>query len=590
MKHLAALLLLVAPLWVYAQCSQCTPDPTCTSPDNFPAICPENLPNGTAGVFYEDVMTFYMPGSVTDPGSGIEATLNQITVASVSGLPFGMTWQTNSPNNTYFPSQGENLGCATMCGTPILAGEYEVVIAVNVEVTAFGFNQSLNESFILSLVIDPGSGGNATFSYDAITGCGQLNSNFEALIDGAPGITTYAWDFGNGNISSSQTPPTQVYSEPGNYTVSLTTTIESFNIASVEVFQLNNEWCGDIEEPTCTCGVPLINFCPDPYFTITDGNGGVVYASSVVQDVDAAAWNNVNFAVTNPPYTITIWDADAGPPFGSADDNLGSAPFTLTPGVQAFNANGNIGTITLSLVVTNIFTNEEPISVFPVPQPLLNYDDENELISVTEVPNGIYIWTLNGVTVQEGAETSLVVTGPGAYQCTVINEFGCPGTTPVFTLCPNPEVVFNFATQTISVEAGFTSYAWTYNGLPIPGANNNVIDASASGNYAVTITTDYGCTVTSEVFQLDLNIDETTRITSISVWPNPAFDLLNVEVPDGRWTLEVFDLGGRLIQRSETIIGGVILPLPIAHLERGTYLLVLRSQAAIKQARFQVTR
>lgn len=590
MKRIALLISLFAPLWLAAQCPDCDPDNTCTSPDAFPTICPDALPDGTSGTYYEEVITFFMPAEVVDPGSGLTATLNSIVVASVVGLPFGMNWQTNSPTNTYFPSQGENLGCATMCGTPILPGEYEVVITVNVEASALGFVQNLTESFTLPLLIEQGEGGNATFSFDNTIGCGSVSSNFSALLDGAPGVTTYEWDFGNGQTSGEASPPTVVYNEPGEYTVSLTTTIENYSLATVIVTELNNNWCGDVEEFACNCGTPIIGVCPDPYFTIADGNGVVVYQSPSVDDVPSATWQNVNFPLTNPPYAITIWDADLGPPLGSQDDFLGSATFELQTGTQTFNAEGSLGSLIIDLQVSNVFVNEETITVFPLPDANFFFDEELDVLYYDDEDLELFVWSLNGEVVQEGPQDSLFIAAPGVYTCQVFNSFGCTATSESFTVCPELEVAYDASGETLSVASGFASYQWFYNGLPIPGAVDNSVDATALGNYAVTITTDYGCTVTSEVFQVTVGIEEGSRLSSIKLWPNPAQDRLQIGVPEGRWSAEIYDIGGRLIERNDALVGGTTHTLGVTHLQTGSYLMVLRNEGQVRQARFMVVR
>ena len=73
----------------FSQCSSCTPDYTCVA-DGFPVLCPDVLPDGTTGEEYLATATFNMPGSVVDPGSGITATLESITITSITGLPFGL--------------------------------------------------------------------------------------------------------------------------------------------------------------------------------------------------------------------------------------------------------------------------------------------------------------------------------------------------------------------------------------------------------------------------------------------------------------------------------------------------------------------
>jgi hypothetical protein len=185
----------------FSQCPTCTPDYTCVA-DGFPVLCPTALPDGTTGEEYLATATFNMPGSVVDPGSGITATLESITITSITGLPFGLTLTPSNPNGVYYPSNGEDYGCATICGTPLAAGEYFVNINVAVVASAFGITQNLSESFSLPLSIIQGAGGgNASFSVSENSGCSPLNVDIENLITGS-GVS-YSWDFGgpsNGSV------------------------------------------------------------------------------------------------------------------------------------------------------------------------------------------------------------------------------------------------------------------------------------------------------------------------------------------------------------------------------------------------------
>ena len=185
----------------FSQCSSCTPDYTCVA-DGFPLLCPFVLPDGTTGEEYLATATFNMPGSVVDPGSGITATLESITITSITGLPFGLSLTPSNPSGVYYPSNGEDYGCATICGVPLAAGEYFVNINVAVVASAFGITQNLSESFSLPLSIIQGAGGgNASFNVSENSGCSPLNVDIENLITGA-GVS-YDWDFGgpsNGSV------------------------------------------------------------------------------------------------------------------------------------------------------------------------------------------------------------------------------------------------------------------------------------------------------------------------------------------------------------------------------------------------------
>lgn len=586
MKHLVLLAFLVLPFFLNAQCVECTPDASCTSPTAFPAICPEILPNGTSGVYYETVLTFFMPASVVDPGSGIEATLEEIVVANVAGLPFGLTWETNSPNNTYFPSQGDNLGCANLCGTPILGGEYEIVITVNVTATAFGFEQNLTETFSLPLTIEQGAGGNASFTYDNLVGCGEVTSTFEALITDSPGILSYDWDFGNGETSDQASPPAQTYSEPGDYTVSLTTTIENFQLNSVGFSAIDEGYCGDVEEPFCNCGTPIIGTCPDPYFTLTNGNGVVVYASAEGGDTENLSESGLNIILDTPPYTLTLWDAD----LLSSADNIGSYELSLASGSQSIQISGATGSLNISIVVSNVFTNEEVVSVFPIPSAAITYDELNNQLSTDPDQGTLFVWSLNGEVVAEGDEATLAADQPGVYTVEVFNQFGCSSVSEPFVICPDPQLIYDPVNQTLETEAGYASYSWSYNGLPVPNAVGNSIDASALGNYSVTITTDYGCEVTSAVFQVTVGVGESQAVQSVRLWPNPANDVVTIALPEGRWNLLVYDLGGRLVLQREGLIGGVNQRIGVTELGSGSYLGHLVNGAEQRRLRFTVVR
>ena len=122
---------LLASVDAQAQCNSCQPDLSCVAVD-FPVLCPEQLPNGIQGEPYESSATFNLPPSVTDPGSGLEATLLTVTISSVTGLPFGLEFSPNNPNGVYQPQDGEYYGCAVVCGTPLVSGSFFVDINVTV--------------------------------------------------------------------------------------------------------------------------------------------------------------------------------------------------------------------------------------------------------------------------------------------------------------------------------------------------------------------------------------------------------------------------------------------------------------------------
>lgn len=299
-----------------AQCEACTPDLTCVAVD-FPVLCPEQLPNAVQGEPYAATATFNLPPAVVDPGSGLEASLLTVTISSVTGLPFGLEFAPNNPDGVYNPGNGEYYGCSSVCGVPLVSGSFFVEISVVVLVSAFGFEQVVNESFSLPLVVEPGENGgsNASFSLSASQGCAPLTVQGTNLITDAG--ATYAWDFGNGENSAAMNP-SFTYTSPGTYNVSLETVVNELSLTSVNITSLGGGWSGDVED---FFGLAA----PDPYFVLSGPQGGI-YTSAYVDGNETPNINGFNIVLdAGTTYNIAFYDADG--PFTS-DDFLGSSDFT----------------------------------------------------------------------------------------------------------------------------------------------------------------------------------------------------------------------------------------------------------------------
>lgn len=582
-------LLLFSPflfLSTFGQCSECVPDESCVPEVAFPALCPEFLPDATAGEFYETVMTFYMPAELEDPESGLVVSLNEIVVNNVSGLPFGLSFELSSPTNTYYPSQGEEFGCATLCGTPILPGEYIVNVFVTATVTVFGINQVVEQSFAQPLLVLPGENTLASFAYDNLAACDTLEVTFEALIDGAPSPTTYAWDFGNGQSSDQANPPTQIYSSSGEYTVSLQTDITYFVLETVNATSFNNNWVGDIEEFTTL-------FNPDPYFVLTDGDGVPVYTSATIDDVLSASWTDLNITLNNPPYSITFWDEDAV----SSDDNLGTTALTFAAGVSNFNANGTQGLMVIGTTPGPSFYDELVVAVLPEPNATFTVDEENFLLSYDDPELDVFTWFFNGELLEDEIGPQLIADNPGVYYCVVQNIYGCTAVSHEWTLCPDPVISFDETEEVLSVQSGFASYQWFYNGLEVSGFDGPDLPFQGFGNYAVNITTDYGCEVESEVLSIVVGIEEFSGSSlSAMVFPNPAGDQAFITLQGiGASSVNglfVYDMTGRQVLAVSplNLDSGNRVPLDVSVLAPGTYLVEVVAPNYRSTTRFVVNR
>jgi Secretion system C-terminal sorting domain len=553
MKHLLQTILFVLltgiSFYTIAQCPTCSIDSTCVSTDGFPTICPATLPNATVGEYYEGFLTFYMPPVINDPGSGLTVDLLQITITSVNGLPFGIEYTVNDADNIFYPTQGELYGCATLCGIPILPGTYDVVISVEAIVSALGSEITQYDSFIYTIVVDPGAGGTSTFSYDNAAGCGSLDVQYQATVAGQPGQwTTYTWDFGNGTSSYDSLPAVVHYDAAGVYTCSLTTVI-------------SGNWGGDVDDFFSSPG--------DPYFTVQDANGNVVYTSTTLSNVSSGSWSGVNVAMTSPGYSITFWDADDV----SADDDLGTIIINAAVGSQNFDAgNGTYGNVMVGLdEITNI-TSTADIQVFESPQTSIVLNDN--VISLSNDTLSNYFWYQNGALITGENGSALTASSSGYYHAVVSNLYGCNYETDSVLYCAPAQITFNNIQQQLSIEDVYQSYQWFYNGIALAGATTYYIINPTDGVYAVEVTNEFGCTLMSNTWLIN-GVEEMER--ECKVFPNPAIDRVMIQglaqYPNGE--LIIYDVLGQVVFKDK--ITADQLSIDLSTWSSGVYQMVVKS-------------
>jgi len=90
----------------------------------------------------------------------------------------------------------------------------------------------------------------------------------------------------------------------------------------------------------------FVDQLPDLYIKVKDGSNTVVYTSNYFDNTNPpVTFNNLNIYLNNPPYTVELWDYDAG----SSDDFGGSYSISTSVGTQNWSGNGNNG----NYVITN---------------------------------------------------------------------------------------------------------------------------------------------------------------------------------------------------------------------------------------------
>jgi cytochrome c peroxidase len=77
-----------------------------------------------------------------------------------------------------------------------------------------------------------------------------------------------------------------------------------------------------------------------------------------------------------------------------------------------------------------------------------------------------------------------------------------------------------------------------------------------------------------DIIPLSTSISEISSDLDIKVWPNPTVDMVQVQLPEGEYTLKLFELNGKLLQTHK---GQNLINLNLRDLQSGIYLLQIQS-------------
>ncbi len=553
-----------------AQCPGCAPvNCAATNPDG--GLC-DTILIGMANHPLDENISFYMPKQVYTtllPGGGY-VQLDRIQVTAVAGLPLGLNWESNHSGNgnQYYPQTGDTIGCVRMCGTPIQADTFPLTVYLLADVTAPVVGQVKNQQQTYSnavvIILPDTSGGVSTFTVTPFitSSCDPLSLTFDANLTNPTNPVIYQWNFGNGNSSALKSPPAQDFTAPGEYKVSLVTTIREYVLRRVRIVQVNGNWTGDIEELTA-----FLN-APDLIFKIPE----IGYTSSEKTNAGLpATWQNlsVHLPVGTSQFTIEIYDKDNGPPLGSPDDFLGSAVINVAAGT--FLWDDSAGTVTngdvmIDDTVGSVFTDTLPIRIGTKPEVMLESFPADSICggdttTLYLTGTGIfqYTWFQDSVATPLVTDTFQEVEATGLFWVDVTSNDGCSAQTNTrqVTVIPRPYVpqfYFNPSSRLLYTvnHSGVTLIQWYKDGQVIQGSNSSSITLTESGNYKVEYFNKLGCSVMSEEKQITVTgilRGPLGQDRVMVVFPNPFEDNFSIRFPAGlnedELILSLIDYTGR---------------------------------------------
>lgn len=216
-------------------------------------------------------------------------------------------------------------------------------------------------------------------------------------------------------------------------------------------------------------------------------------------------------------------------------------------------------------------------------------DDEDAVLSVAATGNGLtYQWKLNGNDIANATDSTYWADQavPGTFSYSVVIAGSCGSITSNNAILnvysyPAPTIVQNGALLQTQGFAG--GYQWRLNGIDIPGANGPNYTATQNGSYTVAVKNqDQLCEGVSPAVDVDLSVGiNDVASVSVSLYPNPAKEVLLIQCHEQVESVEVYNLIGEQVIFER----GQITKLNVSELANGVYTLQLTTQNGSKSVR-----
>lgn len=523
-------------------------------------IYPDTLPPGNVSQAYSSDITFVMPLDT------LGYNFTNFHILSVS-LPVGLSWQCNNNlNNCDYNPQLSQYGCVHISGTPLLAGQYTIDVTVIADLTIV---QDYPFTFQIYMEVLPSttSVSNNGFEMTGSSGCAPITVNFT---NNNPGMLSYFWDFGNGNISSNETPAPQVFTSPGAYIVNY---MAWNNQDTTDVYTLTNVHINNMSN----YGNSFPSYeNADAYFKLFQ-NGIQIYQSSIIGDQNPPIeWNtSINLNPTNT-FIIEIWEADEsfGETYFGADDFMGSHTLNLNGcnGCGAGTSNFNYSIQHQIIYPSATIIAQDTVHVYGYPlAPNINYDQTSHTLSTPNL-GFAYQWYFNGSPIAGATNASHVVYQSGIYNVIAINPTGCVNFSDTLTAVycntiMSPSISLNSENALVIANYPASStIEWYVDGVLIQNQENDTLNPQSNGTYSAQISDSFGCSYFTNDFQLSVSVGE-VETGQWMVYPNPVKDLLTIQVEEKMIgaTVELLDLNGRslttsIIQQTSSLFDVSVFP------------------------------
>ncbi|WP_165836246.1 immunoglobulin domain-containing protein [Taibaiella soli] len=311
---------------------------------------------------------------------------------------------------------------------------------------------------------------------------------------------TYVWKQNGTNIAGATTT-CYTASAAGIYTVTVTNTATTCTATSAQTTIVVN--------PLPTATATLLSA------TAGGCTGDTVWMTGNTDPTIVSRLWSKNGTAINPPATAVALGATS------------SGLYTVT------NTN-NLGCSAVSAPI-NVSINPKPDAMISYTTPVTFCEGGAVVLNAVTATGTSYQWQNNATPVAGATDNYFVADHNGSYSVTVTNSFGCSETSnpPVLVVVnPLPVPVITVSGNTLTT-GSYASYQWYLNSTPINGATSQSYTFTQNGGYLVRVTDVLNCTNYSLLsFVNNVGVKNIlVHASDISVYPNPAQNVVNIDAP-----------------------------------------------------------
>ena len=331
----------------------------------------------------------------------------------------------------------------------------------------------------------------------------------------------------------------------------------------------------------------------DYIVTVTDANGCILMDTATVSSINPLVPSMLPNDTSNCGSPIAITANSAFVNYSWSNSPVTSATVVVTTSdTIAFAGLDANGCTTYDTVVVNIY----PAATVNLGNDITNICEGTAQNIDAGSGFASYMWS-NGDT------TSMItVVTSGNYAVTATDTNGCEAmddvdvsmwALPVVNLGPDTVLCKNLGVTSYDIDAGagFVSYQWS------SGGSSQVETVTTDGDYSVIVENSNGCFGTDTInvtFSICSGIDEPGTALSISMYPNPTNDDLNINLEGfmGETVeIQIMSTNGQLIKSRKIESNNqteLKTKMDLSQVAQGLYFVVIKSGDQVKVERITV--